>query len=93
MVNKHSFRDHALIEREDQLFGIGNNSNLELGISTENRYLFEPISVWSRPVQHFSAGFRQSYLISGDNLYGCGESKKFELAVKSSRPNEWRLLS
>jgi len=51
---------------------MGNNSNKELGINTELKYLNEPILIWEKTINYFCAGFRQSYLISDNILYGCG---------------------
>lgn len=71
VVTVRLIRYHALLESLQTVFGIGSNSNLSLGIEA-TQYVSEPTAVWKGKVDHFICGFRQSYIIAEDSLFGCG---------------------
>ena len=51
-------------------------------------------SIDNKEVKVFVCGFRQSYFVTGTKeLLGCGESKKYELGVKSLKPLALKQIS
>lgn len=77
--------NHTLLKTSRGIYGFGENKYGQLNMDEEGKFFHEPVKLSSILQVTIAAGFRQSYWVEAGILWGCGETKNYELGMQEKQ--------